>query len=59
MIYIFSLDKTNSCEVAIVYIGSNKVDDVLDKKIDKNGRILILGVKLHETNFFPSQSLQS
>ena len=27
----FSLDKTNSCGVAIGYIGSNKVD-VLDKK---------------------------
>ena len=34
----FSHGKTNSCEVATGYIGSNKVD-VLDKKIDKNGRI--------------------
>ena len=29
---------------------SNKVD-VLDKKIDKNGRILILDVKVDESNF--------
>ena len=34
----FSHSKTNSCGVAIGYIGSNKVDD-LDKKINKNGRI--------------------
>ena len=46
----FSHGKTNSCGVAIVYIGSNKVD-VLDKKIDKNGRILVLDVKVDETNF--------
>ena len=46
----FSHGKTNSCGVAIGYIGNNKVD-VLDKKIDKNGRILILDVKVDETNF--------
>ena len=46
----FSHGKTNSCGVAIGYIGSNKVD-VLDKKIDKNGRILILDVKVDESNF--------
>ena len=47
----FSYDKTNSCGAAIGYIGSNKVD-VLDKKeIDKNGRILILNVKVDESNF--------
>ena len=48
--YFFSHGKTNSCGVAIGYIGSNKVD-VLDKKIDKNGRILILDVKVDESNF--------
>ena len=47
----FSYDKTNSCGAALGYIGSNKVD-VLDKKeIDKNGRILILNVKVDESNF--------
>ena len=46
----FSHGKTNSCGVAIVYIGSNKVD-VLDQKVDKNGRILILDVKIDEINF--------
>ena len=46
----FSHGKTNSCGVAIGYIGNNKVD-VLDKKIDKNGRILILDVMVDETNF--------
>ena len=46
----FSHGKTNSCGVAIGYIGSNKVN-VLDEKIDKNGRILILDVKIDETNF--------
>ena len=43
----FSHGKTNSCGIAIEYIGSNKVD-VLDIKIDKNGRI---DVKVDETNF--------
>ena len=50
---VFIYAKTNSCGVAIRYIGSNKVD-VLDKKKkknDKNGRILILDVKVDETNF--------
>ena len=46
----FSHGKTNSCGVATGYIGSNKVD-VLDKKMDKNGCILILDVKVDETNF--------
>ena len=46
----FSHGRTNSCGVAIGYIGSNKVD-VLEKKMDKNGRILILDVKVDETNF--------
>ena len=32
------------------YIGNNKVD-VLDKKFDKNGRILKLDVKVDEINF--------
>ena len=48
--YIFSHGKTNSCVVAIGYIGNNKVD-FLDKKMHKNGRVLILDVKVHETNF--------
>ena len=47
-LYFFSHSKTNSCGVASGYIGSNKVD-VLDKKMDKNGRILILDVKVDET----------
>ena len=46
----FSHSKTNSCGVAIGYIGCNKVD-ILDKKVDKNGRIFILEVKVDETNF--------
>ena len=45
----FSYGKTKSCGVAIGYIGSNKVD-VLDKKINKNGRILILDVKVDQSN---------
>ena len=48
--YFFSNGKTNSCGVAIEYAGSNKVN-VLDKKIDKNGRILKLDVKVDESNF--------
>ena len=47
---IFSHGKTNSCRVAIGYIGNNDVD-VLDKKMDKNGSSLILDVKVDETNF--------
>ena len=35
---LFSHGKTNSCGVAIGYIGHNKVE-VLDEKTDKNGRI--------------------
>ena len=50
IVIFFSYGKTNSCGVAIGYIGNNKVD-VLDKKIDKNGRILILDVMVDETNF--------
>ena len=46
----FSHGKMNYYGVAIGYIGSNKVD-VLDKKIDKNGCILILDVKVDESNF--------
>ena len=46
----FPHGKINPCGVAIGYIGNNKVD-VLDKKTDKNGRILILGVMVDETNF--------
>ena len=38
--YFFSNGETNSCGVAIGYIGNNKVN-ILDKKTDKNGRILI------------------
>ena len=49
-IYIFFTCKNNSCGVAIGYIGNNKVD-VLDKKNDKNGLILILDVMGNETNF--------
>ena len=33
-----SNDKSNSCGVAIGYIGNNKVD-VLDKEADENGLI--------------------
>ena len=40
--------KTNFFGVAIRYIGSNKVD-ILDRKIDKNGRISILDVMVDET----------
>ena len=40
----FSHGKTNSSEVAIRYIGSDKID-ILDKKINKNGRVLIVDVK--------------
>ena len=40
----------NSCGIAIGCIASNKVN-VLDKKVDKNGRILILDVKIDESNF--------
>ena len=47
----FSHGKTNSGWVAIGwYIGGNKVD-VLDRKTDKNGRILILDAKVSESNF--------
>ena len=46
----FSHGKTNSCGVAFGYIGCNKVD-ILDKKVDKNGRIFILDVRVNETNF--------
>ena len=48
--YFSSYGKRNSFWVGIGYIGSNKVD-VLDKIIDKNGRILILDVKVDESNF--------
>ena len=48
--YLRPIFKTNSCRVAIGYVGDNKVE-VLDKKNDKNGRILILDVKVDETNF--------
>ena len=46
----FSHGKTNACGVAVGYTVNNKID-VLDKKVDKNGRILILDVKVDETNF--------
>ena len=49
-LYFFSHCKTKPCGVAIGYIGSNNVD-VLDKKIDKNERFLILDVKVGERNF--------
>ena len=49
-LFFFSNSKTSYCGVATGYIGSNKVN-VLDKKIDKNGRILILDVKVDESNF--------
>ena len=47
---LFLNGKTNTCGVAIGYVGNNKVD-VLAKKTDKNGRILILDVMVDETNF--------
>ena len=47
----FSHGKTNLYGVATGYIESNKFE-VLDKnKIDKNGLMLILDVKVYETNF--------
>ena len=49
-LYFFHKAKTNSCGVAIGYTGNNKVD-VLEKKIAKNGCILILDVMFDETNF--------
>ena len=49
---IFSHGKTNSCGVAIGYIGNNKVDVLEKKKTGKNGRILILDFKMvDETDF--------
>ena len=47
---VFSHGKTNSCGVVIGYMGNNKVNN-LDKKVDKNERILILDGKFNETNF--------
>ena len=48
----FSHGKTNSCGVAIGYIGNNKVDVLEKKKTGKNGRILILDFKMVvETDF--------
>ena len=47
---LFSHGKTNFCGVATGYIRNNKVD-ILDRKIDKNGRISILDVMVDETNF--------
>ena len=48
----FSHGETNSCGVAIGYIGNNKVDVLEKKKTGKNGRILILDFKMvDETNF--------
>ena len=49
----FSHGKTNSCGVAIGYIGNQKVN-ILNKKPGKYGRILILDildVMVDETNF--------
>ena len=46
----FSHAKTNSCGVVIGYIGNKKVY-VLDKKIDKNGLILILDIMVDKINF--------
>ena len=46
----FSRGKTNSCGVAIGSIVNNKVN-ILDKKNDENGRILISDVMVDETNF--------
>ena len=50
MACIFFHGKVNSCGVAIGYTRNNKVD-ILDKKIDKNGRISKLDVMVNETNF--------
>ena len=47
---LFLNGKTNTCGVAIGYVGNNKVD-VLAKKTDENGRILTLDVMVDETNF--------
>ena len=43
--------KTNSCGIAIGHIESNKVNVLCKKKVSKNGRVLILDVKVDETNF--------
>ena len=45
----FSRGKTNYCGVVFGYIENNKVD-ILDKNFDKNEPILILDVKVDETN---------
>ena len=50
IVIFFSYGKTNSCGVAIGYTGNNIID-VLDKKSDKNGSILILDVMVDKTNF--------
>ena len=46
----FSHGKTNSCGVAIGYVGSMSFD-VTEKKCDTNGRILILDAKLNDDQF--------
>lgn len=46
----FSHGKTDSCGVAIGYVGSKKMD-VLDKINDSNGRILILNAKMDDSNY--------
>ena len=47
MCLFFSHGKTNSCGVAIGFIGNNKLE-VLDKKKQENGRILISDNKVEE-----------
>ena len=46
----FSHGTSNSCGVATAYIGSKKFE-VLQKKTDNNGRLLILEVKIDEHIF--------
>ena len=45
----FSHGKTNSCGVANGHIGNDKIN-ISNKKNDKIGIILILDVKIEETN---------
>ena len=47
---VFSHGKTNSCGVLIGFLGSKQID-ILDQKSDKNGRILILKVKVEDRSF--------
>ena len=46
----FSHGKSNSCGVAIGFIGTKKID-ILSQKKDKNGRLLILEANIDNTAF--------